>query len=421
VNIDVRTTLVKAVAATISQRLVQSAVGVLSVPIMLNGLGVSGYATFITISAYANYFTAADFGLGAQALTNASGKSNSDAGKIITGAAVQTVICALAVGCAYFILRAFGFESKILNLNLDPDLLSASAYSIVSALVLAPLIVLQKLPLSRNQEQWNQVTSSILAVINLGVVWLVCKVSPDIKSLAVATGTMSVIVIGSSMWLFSKKSQIAVALAAPTRLSDLGLALKGGIRYWYVHVMSILSQHSDVLIVGMFYSHHETAAFYLHQRIFALGQIGQYAIAPLLPIFSQIEAQAPDSGRKLLRKYSKTFLIIAVASSLLTIIGLAAIMPLWTQNRVEFNLYMALAMSVASTLSVLSGVTSMFMSTGNRIAANGKLYAFATISTLVAKVILAQNCSINLFVAVGALVWFATYTAPILLWHRRSK
>ncbi len=362
--------VVKTAAASVVERGLTIAIGLLTVPLSLSYLGSAQYGLWATITSFVGLFAFADLGIGygvMNAVASASGRDDPRAiratvsnGLVLLGFAGLVVLAAFAI--AYPFVR----WDAVLGVPSQGVERTAALAMVVLTVLFAiniPLGLVQRVQFGLQQGYLNsviQVTGSvlglalILAVIHLDL-GLVGMVSVFLLAPMLAT-----VIVAAHRMRRTPYIRPRAALVEPEQMKAL---FGTGAMFFIIQMSASLAFASDNLIIAQVIGTEAVASYAVHQKLFSPVQamVG-FIMTPLWPAYTEAIARG-DIGwvKRVLARSAAILAAGSIVGTLLILWQSDNLMRLWLRGKLDADLALCLALTVWISIESAAKALSMFL------------------------------------------------------------
>lgn len=257
-------------------RVVIALVQLLSIRILLDGLGVEQYAVFVLLNSFIAWYMLADMGVGVSLqnyMSEGRAKEQDERKYLALSALVAGTLLMLTIGLLYFLSP---YLSKVL---LKPfDFMSGDEKSrifFVSGMFFLGLgigSIAYKAWYAQHKGHLSNIVPALAALIGLGLVWIIMHQQWDAQSkllwsVVAFTLPSTLLSLASFIW------QIADIPKASWRITDAMLRnfIRRSLKFWLLYAMATTVLSVDFIILSQYLSAREIVVYGVTTRIFGFA------------------------------------------------------------------------------------------------------------------------------------------------------
>jgi O-antigen/teichoic acid export membrane protein len=370
-------------------------------PLLLNYLGNIDFGIFSTIYSFYIINNILDLGLGMY-LQNKIPDLHYSEDKSQLRRAISTVFFAL-VGIAFFSTIIFLFLEKNISWNVifkstDTTQISKSIRMFVYCWVLyLPFSIVQKIRIGFQESYKSDIwitAGNILGLI-LCFVFVKLNLSSEYFILAIFGSNSFVNFIHFTSYFYTNSRQYPTFKYLDNQI--LTRFLKEGFVYFILQTSALILITSDSILIAYFLNVSHVTTYTLIYRIFGLCILPiSLTVSPIFYALNDAFARNDlDWIRTISQKTLRLVIPVSVLMSLILVFSADTLVSLWTQKAIIFPLDILLSFGWLVIVFNVNMFVANFSNTIRYFKKSFKIYPFACLVTMIAKIIMIQYWGIS--------------------------
>ena len=395
--------------SAVSARAVSIAVSLMTVPLVLNYLGVERYGMWLTISSIVTLLAASDLGVGSGLLNRvtrnlAVGDDRASRVQISSAFALLSLLAGI-VGLVFLLAYPFLSWGEVLAVKSSVAAAEAGpamAIMVVIFLLGLPTSVVTQVRLARQEGYVVHLAAAAGNLVALAAVIVAVNTAAGLPVLVLAlTGPLLVAVVGNGWLLFRRHApEVRPSMRLANRRDALGL-LQSGSLFFVIAVSMAVAFASDTIVVAHLIGPEAVAEYGIAYRLFVIPTVLVAAIlSPLWPAYGDaIARKDADWVRRTLRRSIIGAVAIATSLAFLLVVAGQPIVDFWVQGSVAPSLGLLLGFGIWTIMSACGMAVAMFLNGANEI----RLQAIAAAAMAGANILL--SIWLTQRIGVSGVVW----------------
>lgn len=311
-------------------RLVTAVVQLVAVRLLLQNLGLDGYAVFALLTGLQGWFLLADLGLGVSLqnhVSEARARAESTAPVLLAGRLIALALLLLTIVALYFaapglsalLLRPFPFLGDVAK----ADLLFLSGTLSIGFCVGS---IVYKVWYAEQRGYLANMLPAIAATLGLAGIWAVsslpagARLTASLVAFIGPTALLPLAVLGRQAW----KGLRETAPSWPTRrlLANLG---RRAAAFWAFAVMAAITLQVDYIVLSQFLAPADIALYALTTKVYGLAFFFYNALLMALwPVFAELLARRRVDA---VRSHLRLYLELGVGYMVVSTVAMIWLMP----------------------------------------------------------------------------------------------
>lgn len=321
--------LSRGIATSVLSRGAAALVPVVSVPIMLEALGVPAYGAWSAAIALTALAVFADLGLGVGLMTRLSA-ALADRDRQKTVAYVSTAYALLGAIAALFTIIVIGLNTRvnwavIVGANPSDVLASQTTVIVIIAFILnIPASLIVRIQYASGEMGRSNVWQAMISIMSLVTIVILSRIGSSAIFFVLVVAFVPIIgnILNSAVFFSIGRGKTFRPTVASINLNTARTLLNLGSRFLIISILMSVSFGADTWIVALASSVEDAATFAIPARVFSLlGVLVAVLSIPIWPV--AVQALKADDAAWLSRTTRRMILISVIA------VGIAGFVGVW--------------------------------------------------------------------------------------------
>lgn len=380
----------------LTNKAINSIVGLLSIPMTLNYLGTERYSFMITLVTILSLVTYSDLGLGF-GLQNRIPVLKQDIDKLKKAISstffflcTVTLVASLIIWALYYFIdwrKTFSVSESITSNELTNSIIAF----FVCLLGVIPFSFVQRVQVGFQEGYVNEIWGSFGSIFSLIFLFISVFLKAEIPWIILSLyGTPTLFTILNFIYhFFLKKSDLLPRISFLDKTILLSL-IKDGLVFFSVSLMYTLATSYDNLLIAHFLGAEAVVLYSIGYRLCGLASTPLYIYSSsVLPAFNDAIVNGDKEwARKMLKKSIKYVLLISILLATIIFFCLNPIIHLWIGKQYTFSTSICLSFAVFIIYYGVHGLCSHIMLSSYFINWLLKIFPISFICVLCLKLIL---------------------------------
>lgn len=386
-------------------KILNSLIGFLLVPLVLDYLDTAKYGVWLILSSFIGWIGLMDFGIG-NSTKNILGKawSNKDnlsAKKIVSTSYAVLFFIAIVYNTIFWLINPF--LNWVVILNIDVFLLSEVKTLINFMFILISIRMVTGLILSILYVDHRPVVADLIMLIGniLSFVFVLILITKTYNSLLYIGTSLTfftaIIPFILSIWFFKNDYKIISPSFSNIDFSTIKSFLSQGFHFTILQISTLVLTMTDMIIITQLYSPEEVVPYNISYRLFGyVVVLFGVLVAPFWAAYNDAYHNENFSWiKKSTCKLFKMWLFVSVGVIGMTFVS-KYIYSFWIGEKVSIPFSLTFFMGIFVIVQILNSITSTFIYSTGKLTALTLSGVFISIINIPLCLVLAKNFNLGI-------------------------
>lgn len=340
------------------------------VPITLGYIGKVEYGIWMTISAFIQWFTFFDIGLGnglRNKLSEALAKNNIKEARVYISSAYFIIIgIAVSIFLIFLFSASFISWNKVLNTNLLPNRELFSIVVIVFFFFSIGFILnlLTSILHSLQRNALNDIINLIAQLLGLFLICFLVKTTHgSLYYLCLVYGSKTVIVmLFASIFLYSSSLKHIRPQRKFVNIKKAMPLIKLGLIFFYGQVLYLIVNQTSIILVAQFFGPEDVTVFSIALRYMSIfPMVFLMFLTPFLTAFTEAYTKNENDWIKsTIRRINQIWLLISLGTIIMVLIY-KIIFKFWIGNQIDVPVSLIICLAISGIIGSWGATFSLFL------------------------------------------------------------